>query len=268
MIRTIITGNTVKCMDMRDLNKDKEGKDPNYCINFSIATNRPYGKMVKDEDGNEKRESISDFLFCTAYGRVAETVSKYANIKDSDGKLISRKVYLEGRIEKYTATRKIPINYSDKTSIKKVIDGKEYTITIPINIKFEHEIVIDNIRFIVEHIQFLDKAPEEVKVGGNGTIVKTLEVLDDDVKLSESNDDTNNTNDTNVQDNVETTHTTETMEELESKLQNAMESGNQDLIEALQDKMMKLEYPDANNKDDEYNQDEINNMNEDADIDE
>ena len=75
-------------------------------ISFSVATTRNYlqtkkvdGKVVLDENGKAVKYRESDFIMCEARGRVADLINEYFNIKDENGKLISRRLFLEGHIQ-------------------------------------------------------------------------------------------------------------------------------------------------------------------------
>ena len=117
-------------------------------ISFSVATTRNYlqtkkvdGKVVLDENGKAVKYRESDFIMCEARGRVADLINEYFNIKDENGKLISRRLFLEGHIQvdKVTTEQAVQIEGIDQ----------------PVYIELEKTIT----KFIVDSIEFLDANP-------------------------------------------------------------------------------------------------------------
>ena len=127
-------------------------------ISFSVATTRNYlqtkkvdGKVVLDENGKAVKYRESDFILCEARGRLAELVNEYFNIKDENGKLISRRLYLEGHIQ------------VDKVTVEQGIEIEG--IDQPVYVELEKTVT----KFIVDNIEFLDSNPMKEK---STTVVK------------------------------------------------------------------------------------------------
>ena len=121
-------------------------------ISFSVATTRNYlqtkkvdGKVVLDENGKAVKYRESDFILCEARGRLAELVNEYFNIKDENGKLISRRLYLEGHIQ------------VDKVTVEQGIEIEG--IDQPVYVELEKTVT----KFIVDNIEFLDSNPMKEK---------------------------------------------------------------------------------------------------------
>ena len=127
-------------------------------ISFSVATTRNYlqtkkvdGKVVLDENGKAVKYRESDFILCEARGRLADLVNEYFNIKDENGKLISRRLYLEGHIQ------------VDKVTVEQGIEIEG--IDQPVYVELEKTVT----KFIVDNIEFLDSNPMKEK---STTVVK------------------------------------------------------------------------------------------------
>lgn len=119
-----------------------------HSISFTVATTRNYlqtkkvdGKVVLDEEGKPVKHRESDFILCEARGGVADLVNKYFNLKDENGKLISRRLFLEGHIQVDRITYEQGIQ----------IEG----IESPVYVEMEKTIT----KFIVDSIEFLDANP-------------------------------------------------------------------------------------------------------------
>ena len=121
-------------------------------ISFSVATTRNYlqtkkvdGKVVLDENGKAVKYRESDFILCEARGRLAELVNEYFNIKDENGTLISRRLFLEGHIQ------------VDKVTVEQGIEIEG--IDQPVYVELEKTVT----KFIVDNIEFLDSNPMKEK---------------------------------------------------------------------------------------------------------
>ena len=117
-------------------------------ISFSVATTRNYlqtkkvdGKVVLDENGKAVKYRESDFIMCEARGRIADLINDYFNLKDENGKLISRRLFLEGHIQ------------VDKVTVEQAVQIEG--IDQPVYIELEKTIT----KFIVDSIEFLDANP-------------------------------------------------------------------------------------------------------------
>lgn len=117
-------------------------------IAFSVATTRNFlqtkkvdGKVVLDENGKAVKYRESDFIMCEARGRLADLINEYFNIKDENGKLISRRLFLEGHIQvdKLTTEQAVQIEGIDQ----------------PVYIELEKTVT----KFIVDSVEFLDTNP-------------------------------------------------------------------------------------------------------------
>ena len=47
MLKMILVGRTVSVNELREVNVNKEGKEPSYAINFRVASDREYGKLTR-----------------------------------------------------------------------------------------------------------------------------------------------------------------------------------------------------------------------------
>ena len=178
MLKTSAFARTVRCGKLRDLNANKEGKQPSYVINFTIATDRNYLRTVTDENGETKKVKDSDFMNCCAYGNLAKVIDKNFNIYDEEDKFISRRILVHGNIEKYKTESKVTI----EKVLQIEIDGK------PRNIKcsFEQPIRYENTRLSVSDIEFVDATPENIKnKKSDAVVVANAVLLDESEEISE-----------------------------------------------------------------------------------
>lgn len=119
-----------------------------HAISFTVATTRNYlqtkkvdGKVVLDDQGKPVKYRESDFILCEARGRVADLINEYFNLKDENGKLISRRLFLEGHIQ------------VDRVSYEQGIQIEG--IESPVYVEMEKTVT----KFIVDSIEFLDSNP-------------------------------------------------------------------------------------------------------------
>jgi len=125
----------------------KNGAFESKMVMWSLATDRDYKQSVQKEDGSIAQEYATDFIACKATGPVADLFSKYCSATkvDENGneKLVSRRLYVSGHIEKYKATRDETIQFEDGGVLKQ----------IQVSLPEEREILV------VEKIKFLDANP-------------------------------------------------------------------------------------------------------------
>lgn len=173
MLKMILVGRTVSVNELREVNVNKEGKEPSYAINFRVASDREFGRMVTQADGTTRRETVSDFLNCVAYGNLAKTVDQFLNLKKEDGKILSRRIYLEGSLESYNIERTI------EQIIEVEINGKMETVKVPMPVSYT------GYSLRVDKIQFLDANPEnQAKRNGTGVVRATV-ATDKEKKIKE-----------------------------------------------------------------------------------
>lgn len=173
MLKMILVGRTVSVNELREVNVNKEGKEPSYAINFRVASDREFGRMVTQADGTTRRETVSDFLNCVAYGNLAKTVDQFLNLKKEDGKILSRRIYLEGSLESYNIERTI------EQIIEVEINGKMETVKVPMPVSYT------GYSLRVDKIQFLDANPEN-QANRNGTgVVRATVATDKEKKIKE-----------------------------------------------------------------------------------
>ncbi|AIY85224.1 single-strand binding family protein (plasmid) [Clostridium baratii str. Sullivan] len=233
MLKTSAFARTVKCGKLRDLNANKEGKNPSYVINFTIATDRNYLRTVVDENGETKKVKDSDFMNCCAYGNLAKIIDKNFNIYDEEDKFISRRIVVHGNIEKYKTESKVTI----EKVLQIEIDGK------PRNIKcsFEQPIRYENTRLSVSDIEFADATPENIKNKKSDAIVVTDAVLLDEseeinadqlvnANVVKETDETNKeiTSEKGIEENSE---------DITDKIQKMLEEGNFEEATKLNEEM-------------------------------
>lgn len=138
----------------------RNGAFESRMVMFSLATDRDYRQAVTNADGTISQERHTDFFACRATGPIADLFAKYCSAmkKDENGndKLVSRRLYIEGHLEKYQAKRTEQVQLSN---------GQIVQIELP----EEREIVV------VESIEFLDANP--VNKNNNGTATATATVI-------------------------------------------------------------------------------------------
>lgn len=116
-------------------------------ILFRIAVDRPY-KVTRQENGKTISENPTDFWLAKATGNVAQAIADYCTAKKEDGKLVSRRLLLNGNFENYNSPRKI------KATLPVNIGGVLYNV--------EGEVEVPNNTatiFIVSEFKFLDSNP-------------------------------------------------------------------------------------------------------------
>lgn len=133
-------------------------------VMWTLATDRDYRQATTNADGSVTQERRTDFFACRATGPIADLFAKYCNAtkKDENGndKLVSRRIAIEGHLEKYNATR---------TEQVQLNNGQIIQVTLP----EEREIVV------VESIEFLDANPSKSNAGttATATIVQAQPVM-------------------------------------------------------------------------------------------
>ena len=136
----------------------RNGAFESRMVMFSLATDRDYRQAVTNADGTISQERHTDFFACRATGPIADLFAKYCSAmkKDENGndKLVSRRLYIEGHLEKYQAKRTEQVQLSN---------GQIVQIELP----EEREIVV------VESIEFLDANP--VNKNNNGTTAQVIQ---------------------------------------------------------------------------------------------
>jgi len=130
-------------------------------VMWTLATDRDYRQATTNADGSVTQERHTDFFACRATGPIADLFAKYCNAmkKDENGndKLVSRRIAIEGHLEKYNATR---------TEQVQLNNGQIIQVTLP----EEREVVV------VENIEFLDANPSKSNAGttATATIAQTV----------------------------------------------------------------------------------------------
>ena len=144
-------------------NKERNGK-PHKSLLFRMAVERDYfvnkrdakGNPVNGSDGQPIKERPTDFFLFSARDELAQILFDNCGgrraVEGGGDKMISRFLALEGHIETYVATRKVP------TMQRVNIEGKEWDLSFEVDV--EHDafiIVVDKIR------HFLDPKPEDMR---------------------------------------------------------------------------------------------------------
>ena len=131
-------------------------------VMWSFVTDRDYRQATTNTDGTVTQERHPDFFACRATGPIADLFNRYcsATKKDENGndKLASRRIAIEGHLEKYNATR---------TEQVQLNNGQIIQVALP----EEREIVV------VESIEFLDANPVKNNTGTTATIVQTQPIM-------------------------------------------------------------------------------------------
>ena len=133
-------------------------------VMWTLATDRDYRQATTNADGSVTQERHTDFFACRATGPIADLFAKYCNAmkKDENGneKLVSRRIAIEGHLEKYNAQR---------TEQVQLNNGQIIQVTLP----EEREVVV------VESIEFLDANPSKSNAGttATATIVQAQPVM-------------------------------------------------------------------------------------------
>jgi hypothetical protein len=149
-------GRTVKILRPYAV-EQKSGRNGNFesrMVMFTLATDRDYRQATTNADGTVTQERHTDFFACRATGPIADLFAKYCNAvkKDENGndKLVSRRIAVEGHLEKYNAQR---------TEQVQLNNGQIIQVTLP----EEREVVV------VESIEFLDANPTKSNAGTTAT---------------------------------------------------------------------------------------------------
>jgi uncharacterized OB-fold protein len=137
-----------------ELTNNAGQKNNQASISFNFAVDRPY--KAGPADANGRRQNPTDYIHCRATGPVAETFAKYCTGKKADGKLMSRHLSLQGRIETYTSIRNVEV---PKQIVN--INGQQYEIAVP-----PVEVNQTNYVFVVTSIEFLDSVSNSGNAGG------------------------------------------------------------------------------------------------------
>lgn len=137
----------------------RNGAFESRMVMFTLATDRDYRQAVTKDDGSISQERHTDFFACRATGPIADLFAKYcsATKKDENGndKLVSRRIAIEGHLEKYPSTR---------TEQVQLNNGQVIQIELP----EEREVVV------VESIEFLDANPVKAQQATQGTVTATV----------------------------------------------------------------------------------------------
>lgn len=159
-------GRTVKILKPYAV-EQRTGRNGNFesrMVMWTLATDRDYRQATTNTDGSVTQERHTDFFACRATGPIADRFAKYCNAmkKDENGndKLVSRRIAIEGHLEKYNATR---------TEQVQLNNGQIIQVTLP----EEREVVV------VESIEFLDANPSKNNAGttATATIVQAQPVM-------------------------------------------------------------------------------------------
>lgn len=132
----------------------RNGAFESRMVMWTLATDRDYRQATTNADGTVTQERHTDFFACRATGPIADLFNRYcsATKKDENGndKLASRRIAIEGHLEKYNATR---------TEQVQLNNGQIIQISLP----EEREVVV------VESIEFLDANPVKNNAGTTAT---------------------------------------------------------------------------------------------------
>lgn len=159
-------GRTVKILKPYAV-EQRTGRNGNFesrMVMWTLATDRDYRQATTNADGSVTQERHTDFFACRATGPIADNFAKYCSAmkKDENGndKLVSRRIAIEGHLEKYNATR---------TEQVQLNNGQIIQVTLP----EEREVVV------VESIEFLDANPSKSNAGttATATIVQAQPVM-------------------------------------------------------------------------------------------
>ena len=106
MSKIIIRGQTVSINKVEEKDyKDTSRQEKLKIIFFTVA----------DRDRHQVKNGSYEtdgFYFCKAIGKTAEQIEKYCSMKDENGKLISRKIYLEASPKQYKTSKEQKVDMS------------------------------------------------------------------------------------------------------------------------------------------------------------
>lgn len=146
---------------VRDLQVEQKnganGQFESKSILFRIAVDRPY-KVTRQENGKTISENPTDFWLAKATGNVAQTIADYCTAKKEDGKLVSRRLLLNGNFENYLSPRKIHVAFPV------IINGLQYNVENDVDVPNNQATI-----FIVNEMKFLDSNPAN-KNNGNASV--------------------------------------------------------------------------------------------------
>ena len=170
MAKVIIRGQMVSIHKI----EEKAYKDPAKAneklkiIYFTVADR----ERVSVNNGSTYE--TAGFYFCKAVGHDAKFIEEHCTKKNAEGKLISRKVYLEGEIRQYKASKlqkvQMPVPIKDLFDALKITCPESF-VGQKISLEKTEEIKYDNYVFEIDKVRlddFLDSqeasAPAEIKI--------------------------------------------------------------------------------------------------------
>lgn len=119
-----------------------------------------------------RRGEQSDKVFCEVYGRTAEYLMRNLTQR-SDGKYISRKLYLAGSVETYKSTK--TENLPGPPLHPEMLDAQYGVLKVPLTISFVREVQEEKFIFKVSYLEFEDKKKEaerlEVHIASNSAAI-------------------------------------------------------------------------------------------------
>lgn len=123
--------------------KESTTKKDTKSVMFNVASNRYLGDNKKE----------TDFIFCQAFGKVAEALINNLPKDEETGKYKSRRMLLEGEIKTYKTTKKEEFQKKVKPSD---IPEEAGTLNTTLNILFKKPVETTETVFVVRSIHFLD----------------------------------------------------------------------------------------------------------------
>lgn len=152
-LRVISDGRTVSIVSPFEVVKRNgtNGEFEQKSILFKVAFKRNYKQNLQKADGSTERGYGTDFLLVKATGEVAEAFNKNCTATNAEGKLISRHILIDGRLETYSKPR--PIN------VQANINGQLYNIQTEVPNS-------SNMILVADQITYLDSNPNKKTESG------------------------------------------------------------------------------------------------------
>ena len=133
------TVDIVKPYEAKQMN-GRNGAWESKSVYFKVAVDRNYKTTTVDANGQVGKDNPTDFYLVKATGPIADVFNKYCSGRKADGKLMSRRLLLQGSFETYQNERTVTANIPNVGQYQ--INGIKQTNTI----------------FVADSISFLDSA--------------------------------------------------------------------------------------------------------------
>jgi hypothetical protein len=160
-----LRGNTVRISKVDDVKVTRNGEEGTMKVAYFTVADRE--KMArKDADGNRIYKT-EGFWFCKAVGYYADFLVKYFSEKDDEGKLKSRRIYMDLHPEQYKGHKTVDVQM--KVPVEKLfsavsVDLPESLVGKTINLVKQENVEYDTVVYVVDDIDFDDLKRDSVEV--------------------------------------------------------------------------------------------------------